>query len=117
MFAPTGIGALRRHSADVLENSANELPVDSRALLCDQRKELRRLDDRVKSFDTLIAAFAQAEPDRRCLSAMPGIGLSTATALVAVVGDSDVSERTRTGGLAWPSTEEYSAGGRSVTRF
>jgi len=82
-----GVGALLRRLADVLEDAENELPSEGRALLCDLGEELRRLDDRVKTFDDRIKVVARAEPACRRLESIPGIGPLTATALVAAVGE------------------------------
>ena len=82
-----GVGALLRRLADVLEDAENELPSEGRALLCDLGEELRRLDDRVKTFDDRIKAVARAEPACRRLESIPGIGPLTATALVAAIGE------------------------------
>ena len=80
-------GALLPRLAEVLEDVENELSYQGRALLRELGDELRRLDARVKWFDTQIAAIAAQEPACQRLSAIPGIGVLTATALVAAVGD------------------------------
>ena len=49
--------------------------------------ELRRLDVRVKQFDAHLMAVSQEIPACRRLMAIPGVGVLTATALVAAVGD------------------------------
>ena len=68
----------------MFEDTGNELPDEGRALLRELGDELRRLDARVKRFDAQIAARESA---CRRLSAIPGIGVLTATALVAAVGE------------------------------
>ncbi len=85
--SPKGVGAVLRRLGDVLEDAENELPVEGRALLRDLSEELRRLDERVKLFDAQVAATAQRLEACQRLMAIPGIGLQTATALVAAVGD------------------------------
>ena len=80
-------GALLPRLAEVLEDAENELPDAGRALLRELGDEMRRLDERVKRFDAQIAAIAAHEPACQRLSAIPGIGVLTATALVAAVGD------------------------------
>lgn len=69
----------------MLENGGNELPDEGLALLRELGDDLRPLDARVKRFDAQIAA---REPACRRLSAIPGIGVLTATALVPAVGGS-----------------------------
>ena len=76
-----------RRLGEVLEDAENELPVEGRALLRNLGEEIRRLDERVKLFDAQVAATAQRLEACQRLMAIPGIGLQTATALVAAVGD------------------------------
>ena len=85
--SPKGMGAVLRRLAEVLEDADNELPTEGRALLRNLADELRRLDERVKLFDMQLAAKAQQLEACQRLMAIPGIGLQTATALVAAVGD------------------------------
>ena len=71
----------------MLEDAENELPHAGRALLRELGDEYRRLDARVRKFDAQIAGIAAGDPACQRLSAIPGIGVVTATALVAAVGD------------------------------
>jgi transposase len=85
--APKGVGALRRRLAEVLEDADNELCVEARALLWNLGEELRRLDKRVKEFDTQVERISREIPACQRLETIPGIGPLTSTALVAAVGD------------------------------
>ena len=85
--SPRGKGAMLRRLADVLEDAENELPVEGRALLRELGDEFRRLDERVALLDAQLAGVAQRTPACRRLMEIPGIGVLTATALVAAVGD------------------------------
>ena len=78
---------MRRRLPDFLEDAENELPVEGRALLHELGGELRRLDERVLMFDKQIAGIAARMPACKRLMAVPGIGVLTATALVAAVGE------------------------------
>ena len=84
---PRGVSAMRRRLPEVLEDAENELPVKARALLHELGEELRRLDERVRMFDDQIAGIAARMPACKRVMAVPGIGVLTATALVAAVGD------------------------------
>ena len=84
---PRGVSAMRRRLPEVLEDAENELPVKARALLHELGEELRRLDERVQMFDDQIAGIAARMPACKRLMTVPGIGVLTATALVAAVGD------------------------------
>ena len=84
---PRGVSAMRRRLPEVLEDAENELPVKARALLHELGEELRRLDERVQMFDEQVAGIAARMPACKRLMTVPGIGVLTATALVAAVGD------------------------------
>ena len=66
------------------------MPVAGRALLRELGDELRRLGARVAMFDAQLAGVARQTPACRRLTEIPGIGMLTATALVAAVGDAEV---------------------------
>ena len=77
----------RRRRPEVLEDAENELPIEGRALLRELGEKLRRLDERVRTFDDQIAGIAARMSACRRLMTVSGIGVLTATALVAAVGD------------------------------
>ncbi|MCZ0944484.1 MAG: IS110 family transposase [Gammaproteobacteria bacterium] len=85
--APKGAPALLRRLAEVLEDAGNELPHGARALLAELADEVRRLNGRIVHFEAQLRAAAQGLPACRRLMDIPGIGLLTATALLAAVGD------------------------------
>ena len=85
--APKGAAALLRRLAEVLEDAENELPYEGRALLAELGDEVRRLNERIGVFEAQLGAAAQRLPACQRLMTIPGIGLLTATALVAAVGD------------------------------
>ena len=85
--SPKRFAALFGRLAAVLEDAENELPIETRALLRELGDELRQHDERVKMFDVQLAAIARRAPACERLMTIPGIGVLTATALVAAVGD------------------------------
>ena len=85
--APRGRSGLLQRLAEALEDAENELPVEGRALLRELGEELGRLEERVATFDALLAGVARQAPACRRLMEIPGIGVLTATALVAAAGD------------------------------
>jgi transposase len=85
LIVPTGVGALRRAWATVLESP--EIPVLAREVFADLADRLRGLDERLAAYDRRVEQLArQTEPAQRLLQ-VPGVGPVTATALVATVGD------------------------------
>lgn len=85
--APKGAGALLRRLAEVLEDVENELPMHGRGLLRELGDEVRRQNERVGLFERQLRGAAQQMPACQRLMRVPGIGMLTATALVASVGD------------------------------
>ena len=85
--APKGVVALLRRLTDVLEDAENEISFEGCWLLRELGDELRRLDERVSMFDAQLTTVARETPACQRLMAVPGIGVLTATALVAAVGD------------------------------
>ena len=78
-----GAQAAARGSGGCRERACNE----TRALLRELGDELRRLIERVSMFDAQLAATARRVPSCERLMTIPGVGVPTATALVAAVGD------------------------------
>ena len=103
-----------RRLPDVLEDAENELSLDARALFRDVGDELRRLHDRVGPFDAQLLAMSREIPACRRLMAVPGIGVLTARALVAAVGDATAFRNGRQM-VAWLGVvpRQQSTGGRA----
>ena len=112
--APRGTAALLRRLAEVLEDAENELPMDARSLLRELGDEVRRQNERVGMFEAQLRAAAQRMPACQRLIGIPGVGMLTATALVASVGDAGEFRNGREL-AAWLGMvpRQYSTGGRS----
>ena len=112
---PRGRSGLLQRLAEALEDAENELPVEGRALLRELGEELGRLEERVATFDALLAGVARQAPACRRLMEIPGIGVLTATALVAAAGDASEFRNGREM-AAWLGLvpRQHSTGGRSV---
>jgi len=87
---PKGMGALRKRLPDILEDADNELTPMFRELLSGLRDELRKLDERIVSYDTKIMHLSKQSDACKRLMTIPGIGPMTATALAASVADARV---------------------------
>jgi len=70
-----------------LERLAERLPVLLIDLLRDQWNELARLDERIARIEAALLAWLRQDHAARAISAIPGVGLLTATAAVAAMGD------------------------------
>ena len=87
MVAPVGIQQLRRALPDWLEDAANGLTMEFRALLADLAADLRQLDDRIGDLDERIMQCVKNDPVARRLLALRGVGPLTASALAGALGD------------------------------
>lgn len=82
-----GLGVLRRRLPQVLEDADNALTPGVRELVWELYEELRALDARVGELDARLTRHARENPWCRRLMTVTGIGVHTATALVAHAGD------------------------------
>ena len=80
---PQKADTIRRELAKLLE----DLPGHGNTVMADAITDLERLDARVAEYDRHIAQCAKANADARRLMQLSGIGPTTASALVASVGD------------------------------
>jgi transposase len=70
-------------------------------LVDDMRTEWRELDRRIAVFDKEFADFAKENQDARRLVAIPGVGATIASALIAAIGKAETFEHGRDL-AAWP---------------
>lgn len=82
-----GIGNLKKALPRILEDAGCDLTPFSRELFFDLRRQLLSLDEQVKEYDQRILAVFNASPVCQMLAEVPGVGLLTATAVVAAVGN------------------------------
>ncbi len=71
----------------LLEDAEAPVPLSLRATLAALCDEIRTIEHRLRDLDRQLAALAAQLPEVERLQTIPGIGLLTATALVACVGD------------------------------
>ena len=93
--APQGRRKLERLLSEILAEEANGLGSRMRRLIEDMRSEWRGLDERITAFDDELVERARADDAARRLVTIPGIGVLTATALVAAVGNARTFARGR----------------------
>mgnify|MGYP001218565485 FL=1 len=110
-------GIVLPQKAQVVRRSAHEhleeLPGWANTAVGDCLSELHRLDERVAEYDRHITAMAQADERARRLMSVPGIGPTTATALLASVGNGHDFKHARQL-AAWLGLVpgQYSSGGK-----
>lgn len=70
-----------------LERLAERLPAPLIDTMRDQWNELARLDERIARIEASLLAWLRQDRAAKSISAIPGVGLLTATAAVAAMGD------------------------------
>lgn len=82
-----GRSQVRRALPGILEDGENEVSPLFRTCLNELYGELIRMDERIAGFDQQIEQMARNDEQARRLMTIPGVGVMTATALLAAVGD------------------------------
>jgi transposase len=80
---PLKAATVRREAMRQLE----DLPGWANTVIGDLLSEVSRLDERIAQYDRHIDAIAKASAPARQLMQLPGVGPTTATALVAMIGN------------------------------
>jgi transposase len=84
---PLGSHHVVPHVRRLLEDPDSGLPDSLRAVLQAAAEEIRALEQRQRTVERQLAALAEETPVVARLQTIPGVGVLTATALVAFVGD------------------------------
>lgn len=87
---PKGISYVRKEIPNILENAENELTLLFRALLKELYDEMVHLDERVESLEDELKKVSRENINCQRLLTIPGVGLLSATALIAAIGDISV---------------------------
>ena len=95
VFIPAGIRQFRHAMPGVLEDAENELTDLTRRLMADLYQRLLELDRQVADYEGHIKRLFRERPVCQRLEKVAGVGVLTATALVATVGDAKVFKNGR----------------------
>jgi transposase len=87
VFIPEGARLVLPKLAELLEEPSSPLPVILRPALRRAIEEVKALEGSVRELEAQLEAVSAQNPQVQRLRTVPGIGLLTATALVAFVGD------------------------------
>ena len=87
IFIPLGAERVVPATWAALEDADSSLPDGLRPLLAEACNEVRQIESRIQLAERQLKAIAQQIPEVALLRTVPGIGLLTATALVAWIGD------------------------------
>ena len=95
VILPKGISYVRKEIPFILEDADNELTVMFRELLAGLYEEMVHLDRRIETLEVKLKALCTQSEDCHRLLTIPGVGLLTATAMVAAIGDVSVFKNGR----------------------
>jgi transposase len=84
---PPGVKAISRCLPALLENAENDLPMLARHLLAELKAEHDQLIERTECLESQIKVWHAGNRVSQRLASIPGIGVLTASALAAVVGE------------------------------
>lgn len=87
IIIPKGISYIRKHIPLILEDAENGLSALFRELLCSLYDEMVHLDERIGVFELKLKTLADNNRDCQRLLTIPGLGVLSATALIASIGD------------------------------
>jgi len=85
-----GIKSIRKSLPDILEDGENQLSVIFREQLSGLYDEMVHLDKRVEEIELSLKTVCKQNKNCQRLLTIPGVGLMTATALIAAVSDISV---------------------------
>jgi transposase len=87
VFIPVGAEQVVPAVWGLVEDADSELPDPLRSLFAEACHEIRQIEARIKQTERQLESMAEQLPAVLYLLTIPGIGLLTATALVAFIGD------------------------------
>lgn len=92
---PQGINQIRLAIPALLEDAENALSTYFRELLRELYDEMVHLDERISTMEQKLKVICAQNEDCQRLLTIPGVGLLTATALIAAIGDISVFKNGR----------------------
>lgn len=95
VIIPKGISYIQKNIPLILEDAENGLTVLFRELLSTLYDEMVHLDERIQMLELKLETIAVNNQDCQRLLTIPGIGVLTATALIAAIGDVSVFKNGR----------------------
>lgn len=95
IIIPKGISYIRKAIPGLLEDAENGLTPLFRELLSELYDEMVHFDERISALEQKLVAISVQNKDCQRLLTIPGIGLLTATALIAAIGDITVFKNGR----------------------
>jgi transposase len=115
IIIPRGIAYIRTSIPEILEDATNTLTSLFRTLLNELYEEMVHLDERIVVLEQKLQAISSQSENVQRLLTVPGVGLLTATAMVAAINDITVFKNGRELS-AWLGLvpRQHSTGGKTV---
>ena len=115
LIVPQGIAHITQRVPDLIEDATIELPGSFRLLIDRLLEHLKVLHQQVDEIETQIKLWHRSNEASRRLEKVPGIGVLTATALAATVGDAKNFDNGRQF-AAWLGVvpRQHSSGGKQT---
>jgi len=95
IIIPKGISYIRKEIPMILEDAENELSFLFRELLGGLYDEMVHMDNRINIIERKLETICHQNEDCQRLLSIPGIGLLSATAMIAAIGDISVFKNGR----------------------
>jgi transposase len=95
IIIPKGINYVKKSIPSLLEDAENTLSSSFRELLRELYEEMVHLNERIESLERKLKGISDQNKDCQRLLTIPGIGLLTATALIAAISDISVFKNGR----------------------
>ena len=95
VIIPKGISYIRKEIPMILEDAENELSFLFRELLSGLYDEMVHMDNRVSIIERKLETICNQNEDCQRLLSIPGIGLLSATAMIAAIGNINVFKNGR----------------------
>jgi transposase len=95
LIIPQGASKVRERLPQLTEDVESTLSIRARELFSELQDELRSLDVRIKTMDDKIKWVAKSSEAVQRLIEIPGVGILSATAIVASVGNANVFSGSR----------------------
>ena len=90
-----GVHHLRKQLPLILEDAENELTVLGREVFADLYQHLVEVDRRISQYEAKLTQVFKASEACQRIATVPGVGILTATAMVASIGDAKVFKHGR----------------------
>lgn len=95
IIVPQGIQRIRKALPEILEDAENELSHSSRQLFSDLYEEICEKDKQIKKYDLKMEQIFKQNAHCQKISKIEGIGVITATTIVAAIGDPKIFKNGR----------------------